>query len=97
MAQQPKSSAERMRRLRDRKRCGTVIVQDIEVERSAIDLLVRHGWIGADVAHDPILVRTALVDLVNEILHEPDPQPERSPRPFRKALQAVKVFSFGLF
>jgi hypothetical protein len=86
-----------MRKLRDRKRCGTVLVQDIEVEHSAIDKLVSYGWLGAEVAHDPVHVRTALVDLVNEILHEPEPQPERKPRRLKQALQAVKTISLGLF
>jgi hypothetical protein len=34
--EQRKSSAERMRRLRDRKKCGTVIIQDIEISEPVL-------------------------------------------------------------
>jgi hypothetical protein len=87
----PGAGAERARRHRDRKRSGTVIVQDIEVERSAIDQLVIWGWLDAEVAHDPGHVRTALVDFVNDMLTEP------SPGRFKQAIQALRVMSFGLF
>jgi hypothetical protein len=94
---QSRSGAERARLYRARNRCGTVLIQGIEVKRAGIDLLVSRGWLGANVAHDAANVRAALVRMVNKTLTEPVPQPEPSPKPFRRAIQAVKVLSFGVF
>jgi hypothetical protein len=94
---QPKSSAERMRKLRDRRRCGTVLIQGIEVKRIGVELLIAKGWLDATAEPDARQVRAALVKLVNKALSEPEREPEPSPTPFRRAFQAVKTISFGLF
>jgi hypothetical protein len=93
----PKSSAERMRKLRHRKRCGTVFIQGIEVKRIGVELLIAKGWLDANAEPDARQVRAALVKMVNKVLSEPEPEPEPSPKPFRRAFQAVKTISFGLF
>ena len=82
-------SAERMRRLRDRKRCGIVVLQDLEIQPSGVHALMAHGWLDAEDAHDAAEVRAALVRMVNDTLTERPGLP-----PFR---QALKVMTLGLF
>jgi hypothetical protein len=94
---QPKSSAERMRKLRDRKRRGTVFIQGIEVKRIGVELLIAKGWLDADAEPDARQVRAALVKMVNKVLSEPEPQPKPSPGRFKQALQSVKALRFGFF
>ncbi len=84
-----KSSAERMRRLRDRKRCGIVIIQDLEIQPSGVQALMARGWLDGEDAHDPAEVRAALVQCINATLSE---RPGLAP--FR---QALKAMTFGLF
>ena len=83
-----KSSAERMRRLRERKAAGTIMVPHIQITRPGIDTLIARGWLDANAGNDPVQVRAALVKMINDTLSEP-----RGPQPFRQALKAI---SFGL-
>jgi hypothetical protein len=85
--EQTKSSAERVRRHRDRKRCGTVVIQDLEIKRAGIETLIARGWLDTEAASDPAQVRAALLEMINDTLSV-------QPKPFR---QALKSFSFGLF
>jgi hypothetical protein len=94
---QPKSSAERMRRLRDRNKCGTVFVSGIEVKRVGVELLVAKGWLDANAEPDARQVRAALVKMVNKVLSEPEPPPKPSPGRFKQAFQTVKALHFGFF
>jgi hypothetical protein len=86
---QTKSGAERARRHRDRKRCGTVVIQDLELKRTGIETLIARGLLDAKAADDPARVRAALVTLLNETLAPP---PGR--KPFRQTLKSI---AFGLF
>jgi hypothetical protein len=80
------SSAERMRRHRARKRCGSVIVQDIEIQPAGVAALLHQGWLEPDAANDAAAVRTALVAMVNDSL--------AGPRGLKRALKAIGL---GLF
>jgi hypothetical protein len=80
---QSKSSAGRMRRLRDRKRCGTVVIQDLELKRTGVETLIARGLLDAEAADDPAKVRTALVKMINQQL--------TPARPFRQALSFISM------
>jgi hypothetical protein len=75
-----------MRRHRARKRCGSVIVQDIEIQQAGVAALLHHGWLAPDAANDATAVRAALVAMVNDSLAGP-----------RSVKRALKTLSFGLF
>jgi hypothetical protein len=90
-----KSSAERMRKLRDRKRCGTVVVQDIQIKRNGIETLIARGWLDAEAGSDPAQVRAALIEMINNALSE-SPEPKRHGQPGRR-FQALRSIAFGLF
>jgi hypothetical protein len=74
-----KTSTERSRKHRDRKRCGKVVIQDLVISRSGIGLLVARGWLNKEAADDPVQVRAALVKMVKASLNE-KPEPE-TPEP----------------
>jgi hypothetical protein len=84
---QTKSSAERMRRLRERKVAGIIMVPHIQITRPGIEALIARGLLDAEEADDPAAVRSGLVKLLNQTLTPPPAQPFR---------QALKVTSFGL-
>jgi hypothetical protein len=93
------SGAERARRHRERKRRGTVIVQDLPITQAEIRLLVAQGWLEAEASDDPAKVRSALVKLLNDTLKEPETVLKftQEPQPKRRALRAMQsVLSFGL-
>jgi hypothetical protein len=57
-----------MRRLRERKRKGVVVLQGIEIQRKGVELLIARGWLDAKASDDPVKVRAALVKLINGTL-----------------------------
>ena len=56
------TSAERMRRLRERRREGAVVVS-VEIEPQAITELTRLGWLAPWQRSDPEAVADAVLDL----------------------------------
>ena len=55
-------AAGRMRRLRARRRIGSLCFRG-DVPREVIDALIRKGWLKADEATDPKRVGAAMVDV----------------------------------
>ena len=53
-----------MRRLRERRNCGTRVVT-VEVQPECVKRLVADGWLGADEADDAAKVRDAVADLLD--------------------------------
>ena len=86
----PNHQEQNVRGHRNRKRCGTLVIQDLEITRSGIGLLVARGWLDAEARDDPAEFREALVKMVNTTLNETP-----GPPPFWQKLKSV--FSFGLF
>ncbi len=58
------TAAERMRKLRDRRRIGSLCFRG-DVPREVIDALIRKGWLGANEAADPARLGEVLVDLAD--------------------------------
>jgi hypothetical protein len=78
-----------MRNHRARKRCGTVVIQDLALKRNGVEILVARSWLKAEAANDSTQVRDAFVRMMNAALNDqPKPQPVR---------QALKLLTFGLF
>jgi hypothetical protein len=75
MAEAKSAAAERMARRRERKRCGRVVIQDLELKRAGIETLIARGLLDDEASGDPVQVRAALVELINETL---SPPPQRS-------------------
>ncbi len=57
-------AARRMRRLRGRRRVGSLCFHG-DVPREVIDALIRKGWLGANEAADQIRLGEVLVDLAD--------------------------------
>jgi hypothetical protein len=89
-----KSSAERMRRLRERKRSGIVVVPHIQITRSGVEGLIAKGLLDGKAGSDPAEVRAAIVKLLNETLAPP---PEPRPRQLGRHIEALRAVSLGLF
>ena len=79
------SSAARMRRHRERKGRGVILMPQFQINPHGIKLLAEKGWLTADAHIDSKLVSDALLRFINESLKQPQ-KPE--PR-IRKALHAV--------
>ncbi|MGA7324044.1 MAG: hypothetical protein WBX25_06090 [Rhodomicrobium sp.] len=91
---QSKSDAERARRYRSRKRCGTVIIQDLELKRSGVEILINRGWLDAERANDPAQIRAALVNMINDALSG---RHEGFRSQLGRHVQALKTIAFGIF
>lgn len=70
-AQQPNSkspAAVRMRRMRERRATGMIVIPACEIPPGVVEALCDLGWLGKDEMSDPVAIGDAVTDLVSVAL-----------------------------